>query len=138
MVLRDPAGTIQGFINQILSFDKHEANFDLLRHTKESLGNSNDFLMMNFIEYVHTQGFERLNLGLCPLAGLAAHDEERSVVDNALRFVYANGDRFYSFSGLHRFKAKYDPSWEGRYIAYRGGIANFTRVLSALNRAMRV
>ena len=138
MVLRDAAGTIQGFINQILSFDKEEANFDLLRHSKESLGNSNDFLLMNFIEYVHEQDFKRLNLGLCPLAGLAAHDEERSVVDNALRFVYANGDRFYSFSGLHRFKAKYDPNWDGRYIAYRGGIGNFTRVLNALNRAMRV
>jgi phosphatidylglycerol lysyltransferase len=138
MVLRDAAGTIQGFINQILSFDKEEANFDLLRHSKESLGNSNDFLMMNFIEYLHNQGFKRLNMGLCPLAGLASHDEERSVVDNALRFVYANGDRFYSFSGLHRFKAKYDPIWDGRYIAYRGGIANFTRALNALNRAMRV
>jgi phosphatidylglycerol lysyltransferase len=138
MVLRDAAGTIQGFINQILSFDHEEANFDLLRHSKESLGNSNDFLLMNFIEYIHEQGFKRLNLGLCPLAGLAAHDEERSVVDNALRFVYANGDRFYSFSGLHRFKAKYDPHWDGRYIAYRGGIGNFTRVLNALNRAMRV
>jgi phosphatidylglycerol lysyltransferase len=138
MVLRDAAGTIQGFINQILSFDAEEANFDLLRHSKEALGNSNDFLMMNFIEYVHEQGFTRLNLGLCPLAGLASHDEERSVVDNALRFVYANGDRFYSFSGLHRFKAKYDPNWNGRYIAYRGGIGNFTRALNALNRAMRV
>jgi phosphatidylglycerol lysyltransferase len=138
MVLRDGAGTIQGFINQILSFDETEANFDLLRHTKDSLGNSNDFLMTQFISYIHEQGFKRLNLGLCPLAGLAAHDEERSVVDNALRFVYANGDRFYSFSGLHRFKAKYEPSWHGRYIAYRGGIGNFTRVLNALNRAMRV
>lgn len=138
MVLRDAAGTIQGFINQILSFDKDEANFDLLRHSKESLGNSNDFLLMSFIEYIHVQGFKRLNLGLCPLAGLASRDQERSVVDNALRFVYANGDRFYSFSGLHRFKAKYEPQWDSRYIAYRGGIGNFTRVLNALNRAMRV
>lgn len=138
MVLRDSAGTIQGFINQILSFDKEEANFDLLRHTKEALGNSNDFLLMNFIEYLHDKGFKRLNLGLCPLAGLDSRDEERSVVDNALRFVYANGDRFYSFSGLHRFKAKYDPHWDGRYIAYHGGIGNFTRTLNALNRAMRV
>ncbi len=138
MVLRDEAGTIQGFINQILSFDKEEANFDLLRHSKESLGNSNDFLMMAFIEYAHDKGFKRLNMGLCPLAGLASRDEERSVVDNALRFVYANGDRFYSFSGLHRFKAKYEPHWSSRYIAYDGGISNFTRVLNALNRAMHV
>lgn len=138
MVLRDAAGTIQTFINQVPSYDSEEANFDLLRHTKEALGNSNDFLLTEFIAYAHSKGYKRLNLGLCPLAGLDARDQERSVVDSALRFVYANGDRLYSFSGLHRFKAKYDPQWSSRYIAYRGGLRGFTRVLNGLNRAMKV
>jgi phosphatidylglycerol lysyltransferase len=138
MILRDAAGTIQAFINQVRSFDSEEANYDLLRHTKDALGNANDYLLMQFIAYAQTQGFKRVNLGLCPLAGLDARDQERSVVDSALRFVYANGDRLYSFSGLHRFKAKYEPHWSSRYIAYRGGIRGFTRVLNALNRAMRV
>jgi lysylphosphatidylglycerol synthetase-like protein (DUF2156 family) len=52
--------------------------------------------------------------------------------------VYSNGDRFYSFSGLHRFKDKYHPDWQDRYIAYPGGVRNFTRILTALNRAMKV
>ncbi len=138
VVLRDAAGTIQAFVNQVSSFNPEEANFDLLRHTHGSLGNANDFLMMEFIEYLRGQGFARLNLGLCPLSGLEARDEERSVVDSALRFVYANGDRLYSFSGLHRFKAKYEPEWSGRYIAYRGGIRGFTRVVNALNKVMKV
>ncbi|HKU17970.1 MAG TPA: phosphatidylglycerol lysyltransferase domain-containing protein [Candidatus Saccharimonadales bacterium] len=138
MVLRDAAGTIQAFINQVDSCDPAEANFDLLRHTHQALGNANDFLLMEFIEYVAARGFQRLNLGLCPLAGLDTRDEERSVVDSAMRFLYANGDRFYSFSGLHRFKAKYDPAWSGRYIAYRGGVRGFTRVITALNKAMKV
>jgi phosphatidylglycerol lysyltransferase len=138
MVLRDAAGTIQAFINQVPSFDPEEANFDLLRHTHEAPGNANDFLLMAFIEHAHKQGFKRVNLGLCPLAGLDANDEQRSVVDSALRFLYANGDRFYSFSGLYRFKAKYEPVWTSRYIAYRGGIGGFTRVLNSLNRAMKV
>jgi len=72
MVLRDAAGTIQAFINQVPSFDAEEANFDLLRHTKDALGNANDFLLMEFIGYVQAVGFKRLNLGLCPLAGLDA------------------------------------------------------------------
>ncbi len=138
MVLRDAAGTIQAFINQVPSFDPREANFDLLRHTHNSLGNANDFLLMQFITYVQTEGFTRLNLGLCPLSGLDGAVEDRSVIDSALRFLYANGDRFYSFSGLRRFKAKYEPEWSGRYIAYRGGIRGFTRVLNALNKAMKV
>lgn len=138
MVARDERGEIQAFINQIPSFDAHEANFDLLRHTRGSLGNINDFLLMNFIEHIGKQGFARLNIGLCPLAGLDKKQEDGSLIDNALRFVYANGDRLYSFSGLYRFKAKYEPEWSPRYIAYSGGVRGFTRTLNALNRAMKV
>jgi len=139
MVLRDQSGQIQAFINQIPSFDEQEANFDMLRHAHIAAGNSNDYIMMRFIEELHAQGFERLNLGLCPLSGLDEKDEhgEPSVVNGALRFVYANGDRFYSFSGLRRFKAKYEPNWSSRYIAYRGRVGAFTKVLNALNRAMK-
>ncbi|GAC1386827.1 MAG: hypothetical protein NVS1B7_7030 [Candidatus Saccharimonadales bacterium] len=136
MVVRDAASTIQAFINQVQTYDPVEANYDLLRHNAGSLGNINDFLVMNYISYLHDQGFARLNLGLCPLAGLTSRDQDKTVVDSALQFVYANGDRFYSFSGLRRFKAKYEPEWSSRYIAYRGGIRGFTRTLNALNKAM--
>jgi phosphatidylglycerol lysyltransferase len=137
-VLFDKDDVPQAFLNQVHSYDKAEANFDLFRHGQAAPGNSNDYLFMKFIEELHRQGFKRLNMGLCPLSGLDATDEQRSVIDNALRFVYANGDRFYSFSGLRKFKAKYDPTWESRYLAYRGGMRSFARVVAALNKAMKV
>jgi phosphatidylglycerol lysyltransferase len=137
-VLFDKDDVPQAFLNQVYSYDKPEANIDLFRHSATAPGNSNDYLFMRFMEELHKQGFKRLNLGLCPLSGLDASDEQRSVIDSALRFVYANGDRFYSFSGLRKFKDKYDPSWQGRYVAYRGGMRNFARVVAALNKAMKV
>lgn len=139
LVARDENGVIQGFINQIFSFDDQEANFDMLRHTQDSLGNINDYLLVQFIGHVREQGFSRLNLGLSPLTGLdKIDDEEKTLIDTALRFAYANGDRLYSFSGLHRFKDKYEPHWSARYLAYRGGIAGFTRTVNALNGAMKI
>ena len=138
LVARDQNGVIQGFINQIPSFDNEEANFDLLRHTRESLSNINDFILINFINHVASEGFIRLNLGLCPLTGLDKNEENKSVIDSALRFAYANGDRFYSFSGLHRFKAKYEPQWSSRYVAFRGGIGGFTKAFNSLNGAWKV
>lgn len=138
MVIRDGAGTIQAFINQLPDTAKDEANFDLLRHTNDSLGNINDFLLMNFIKYLHEHDHKRLNLGLCPLKGLDKQDENYTVFDSVLRFAYANGDRFYSFSGLEKFKSKYEPNWSSRYIAYRGGASNFVRTLNALLKAMKV
>jgi phosphatidylglycerol lysyltransferase len=139
LVARDAAGTIQAFMNLLPKIgEPTEANYDMLRHTKESPGNVNDFLLMNCIDQLHQLGFKTLNLGLCPLAGMHKTTEtEKTVIDGALRFLYANGDRLYSFSGLHRFKSKYQPEWSGRYIAYKGGIRGFTRTLTALNTAMK-
>ncbi|HUD10421.1 MAG TPA: phosphatidylglycerol lysyltransferase domain-containing protein [Candidatus Saccharimonadales bacterium] len=137
MVVRDKEGMIQAFINQVPSFDPEMSNYDLLRHTSDSPGNINDFLLINFIDFLSTQESKRLNLGLCPLSGLSKDEANHSVIDSALRFVYANGDRLYSFSGLRRFKSKYEPQWTPRYIAYKGGIRGFTRTLNALNRAMK-
>lgn len=140
MIVRDGAGTIQAFLNKVpADYDKNEATYDLLRHGKNSLGNINDFLLMNFITEMQKQGYKTVNLGLCPLGGMADIDEDKkTVLDNVLRFAYANGDRFYSFSGLYKFKAKYEPEWRDRYIAYQNGIRGFTRTMNALNRAMRV
>jgi phosphatidylglycerol lysyltransferase len=140
MVARDAAGTIQAFITLVpAGFDHKEATYDMLRHTKKALGNVNDFLLMNLMDWLLTQGYQRINLGLCPLTGLEETDEEKNnLIDRVMRFIYANGDRFYSFSGLYRFKAKYEPEWRDRYVAYQGGLRGFSRTMTALMRAMRV
>lgn len=138
LVARDGAGTIQAFINRLPApFDTHEAGFDMLRHTKDCLSNTNDFILTNFIKLMREQGYKRVNLGLSPLVGLE-NQAEKTMLDTFLYFAYANGDRFYSFSGLHRFKNKYEPEWSNRYIAYKGGLRGFTKTMNALMRVMQV
>ncbi|MGH7237494.1 MAG: phosphatidylglycerol lysyltransferase domain-containing protein, partial [Candidatus Saccharimonadales bacterium] len=128
--------------NQIESFDPAEANIDILRHASGSPGNINDYLIMALLEALHSQAIKRLNLGLCPLAGLDDENDaappERKLLANAMRLLYANGDRFYSFTGLERFKAKYQPDWRARYIIYQGGTTGFLKTFRALSAAMKV
>jgi len=38
-------------------------------------------------------------------------------------FVYRHGEHFYNFSGLRRYKQKFDPVWTPLYLASPGGIA---------------
>jgi len=138
LVLRDAAGTIQAFLNQVpAEFDPEEITYDLMRQANDSPGNSNDFLLLNFIAHARDRGYKRLNMGLSPLVGLDEAKAE-SLVGAVLRFAYINGDRFYSFSGLHRFKNKYEPVWSDRYVAYRGGVRGFSLAMGALLRAMCV
>ena len=141
MIVSDAAGTIQAFANQLpADFDNQEATYDLLRTANGALGNSADYLVMRFAAILQQNGYARLNLGLCPLTGLdeTAEDERTGLIHSLLQFTYANGDRLYSFSGLYRFKAKYEPEWRDRYVAYQGGVRGFSRTMTALMRTMRI
>ncbi|HUA13375.1 MAG TPA: phosphatidylglycerol lysyltransferase domain-containing protein [Candidatus Sulfotelmatobacter sp.] len=138
-VARDGASTIQAFINILpTDFNREEVNYDLLRQSSQALGNVNDYLLMNVIATTHKEGFRLLNMGLSPLAGIKSESEEKeqTLVDNVLKFAYNNGDRFFSFSGLYRFKAKYEPMWQDKYVVYRGGLRGFSRTMAALTRLM--
>jgi phosphatidylglycerol lysyltransferase len=133
---RDGDGTIQGFINELPAY-KAEANFDFLRHAQDSPGNLNDYLMLSFIDSLNQRQVKTLNMGLAPLSGLDGdQSSESQLINNFLNFAYINGSRFYSFQGLKRFKSKYEPSWQSRYIVYRGGLAGFGKTMTNLMRAM--
>ncbi len=140
-VVRDAASTIQAFINLIpAEFDKEEATYDLLRHSTNQIGNINDYLIINFIEYLKNNGYKKLNMGLSPLSGIDENKtKDFSLINTLLKLVYANGNRFYSFQGLYRFKSKYEPTWRNRYVVFRGpSFSGFIKTMNALVKAMHI
>lgn len=139
MVAKDANQTIQAFVNQVPGFNPLEANFDFIRHSHEAPGNINDFLMSSFIDHLSGQGFQRVNMGLSALSGIDSQaPENKDALDKLLGFVYESSGRFFSFQGLKRFKEKYEPEWEDRYIVYLGSWAGFAKTMNALLRAMRL
>jgi phosphatidylglycerol lysyltransferase len=138
LVARDAAGTIQGFINIIpAEWDTEEATYDMIRQSSKAPGNIVDYLLINLISVLNEKGYSRLNMGLSPLSGLDEEsDDKKTLVDNVLKFAYANGDPFFSFSGLYKFKSKYEPKWQDKYVVYRGGLSGFSKTMTALTRFM--
>ncbi len=139
-VVRDAAQTIQAFLNIVPtdSFNQHELTYDMLRAAASAPPNTNDYLLSSLLQVLNAESRKTLSMGLSPLVGLDEDNQDENLISSVLRFAYVNGDRFYSFSGLKRFKAKYEPTWEDRYLGYKGGIAGFTKMLNALVRAMRL
>ncbi len=137
--VRDSAGQIQAFVNRVPGPKPGEANFDFLRSAESAPGNINDYVMMNFINELYRQSVPCLNMGLSPLSGLnTSGGSDSATIAGLLKLVYAAAGRFYSFQGLRRFKDKYAPSWEPRYIVYKGGVAGFGKTMNALLRAMNL
>jgi len=96
---------------------------DLMRGGEEARnGGLMDFLILECISRFREQGVTEVSLGNAPLADVRAEgDVEPNRQERATRFLFENFDRFYGYKSLFRFKRKYHPDWQGRYLAYPPG-----------------
>ncbi|HXQ31062.1 MAG TPA: bifunctional lysylphosphatidylglycerol flippase/synthetase MprF [Steroidobacteraceae bacterium] len=120
-------GDIVAFANLWGTEACEELSVDLMRFLPDAPRSSMDFLFIELMLWGRAQGYRTFNLGMAPLAGL----ENRALAPLWHRlgsFLYRHGESFYNFEGLRRFKSKFDPVWEPRYLASPGGL-HLPRVL---------
>lgn len=82
-----------------------------------------ELLLREAVNAIAVDGADYLTLGLAPLAmrDVIPHDAEPRWLKLALRLTGAHGKRFYNFTGLEQFKAKFQPDiWEPVYAIQRG------------------
>ncbi len=110
------------FANLFLNETKQEASVDLMRHVPDGPAGIMDYLFVELMQWARAEGYQWFNLGMAPLAGL--HNRRQAPLWNRFgALVFGRGERFYNFRGLQRYKDKFDPKWEPRYMAVPGGIA---------------
>jgi phosphatidylglycerol lysyltransferase len=112
-------GRIVAFANILSASSKGDAFIDLMRHVPNTHRGMMDLLFVRVMEHAKAQGFQTLNLGMAPLAGLATH-REAPLWNHIGKRVFNNGERFYNFRGVLAFKSKFDPEWQPRYLAVSG------------------
>lgn len=89
---------------------------DLIRHPQAERGVS-ELLVVTALEQLAAEGAVLATLGTSPLAGIKANGQFKQL-SRILKMVYEHLDSFYHFKDLHRFKAKFAPSFiEPEYIA---------------------
>lgn len=114
-VLRGVSGRIEAFVNVVPPYQSSEGTFDLMRRRPDSVNGVMDALFITMIETFRAEGLSGMNLGMAPLAQLP----DDTAVDRGLQRVRERGDQWFSFQGLEKFKEKWQPRWENRYVAYR-------------------
>jgi len=113
---------IVAFANLFLTETKEEASLDLMRFVPEGPSGIMDFLFVELMQWAKREGYRWFNLGMAPLAGLTSR-RQAPLWNRFGALVFGRGERFYNFQGLQRYKDKFDPEWEPRYMAVPGGIA---------------
>jgi phosphatidylglycerol lysyltransferase len=58
---------------------------------------------------------------MVPLAGLQPR-RGAPLTQRLGALVFRRGEQFYNFQGLRRFKDKFQPDWEPRYLAVPAGL----------------
>jgi len=75
-------------------------------------------VIVRLIDYARDHGYNVFDLGIAPLSSVG-RSRYASAPEKAARLAFEHGSRFYSYKGLRGFKAKFDPQWQGVYLAYR-------------------
>jgi phosphatidylglycerol lysyltransferase len=115
-------GEPAAFANLWTTGTRAELSVDLMRFDPDAPRSAMDYLFIELMLWGRAQGYRWFNLGMAPLSGLEAHPLAPAW-HRVGNFVFRHGEHFYNFEGLRRYKAKFDPQWEPRYLVARGGIA---------------
>jgi phosphatidylglycerol lysyltransferase len=115
-------GTPTAFANLWTTGTRAELSVDLMRFDSDAPRSCMDFLFIELMLWGREAGYRSFNLGMAPLSGLETHPLAPAW-HRVGNFIFRQGEHFYNFEGLRRYKAKFDPAWEPRYLVARGGIA---------------
>jgi phosphatidylglycerol lysyltransferase len=109
-------GRLVAFANLWLTPEKTSFSMDLMRYAEDAPKNVMDYLFVELLLWGQAQGFAAFEFGVAPLAGLSSRPLA-PIMSRLGRYVFDKGEEFYNFQGVRRYKDKYDPVWQPRYIA---------------------
>ena len=124
-------GEIVAFANLWEGAEHEEITVDLMRYTARAPEAAMEHLFVQMMLWGKAEGYAYFNLGMAPLSGL--ENRQLAPIWNRVgALLFKHAENFYNFQGLHTFKQKFDPVWEPRYLASRGGLY-LPRVLTAVS-----
>jgi phosphatidylglycerol lysyltransferase len=115
-------GRILAFANVWPGAENEELSVDLMRFVPDAPTGVMDYLFTELMSWGRERGFRWFNLGMAPLAGLEG-GREAPIWESIATFLFRHGEHFYNFQGVRRYKAKFGPQWEARFLASPGGLA---------------
>jgi phosphatidylglycerol lysyltransferase len=108
---------VVAFANLLCGPRGEELSIDLMRHDRRSPEGVMDYLFARLLDWGQEQGFKTFNFGVAPLAAVGDLSGAR-LWERLAHLLFRHGEGLYHFQGLRAYKAKFQPRWVPRYMAY--------------------
>jgi len=141
-VARESSGRIIAFVNILTTRVGGPTTLDFMRYIPDTADCLMDFLMIRTMQTLAEQGYSSFSLGGAPLSDVGVWKGSR-IPERMLHIFSTKAERIYNYQGLLRYKNKFHPEWEPRYMAYEqpwdwaSSLYASTRLVQARGRADR-
>lgn len=115
ITVEDKESKIVAFLNIIPDSKQGEATYDLIRKTTDAPNGILDFIMIALFDYLKSQNYTAVNLGLAPMSGI---ETPKSIQDKSMKYAYEKIRSFSHYKGLRNFKEKFSPVWYNQYVIF--------------------
>jgi len=117
-IARDSSGRIVAFVNILATRPGGPATLDLMRYMPGVADNLMDFVIVRTMQHLAELGYASFSLGGAPLSEVGIFRGSR-LTERLLHLFSVRAERFYNYQGLLRYKSKFHPEWEARYLAFQ-------------------
>ncbi len=114
ITIEDKEEKVYAFLNLIPDYVPGEATYDLIRKVPEAPNGVLDMLLAKTLLYFKELGYQSANIGMAPLSGI----DGATLSEKSLKYAYENLRPLGHFKGLRKYKEKFFPTWEKRYLIY--------------------
>lgn len=117
-VVTDANNAIVAFANIMPTNNQQVATIDLMRYDYQRAPEGiMDYLFVQLFQHFQAEGKSFFDMGMAPLANVGTEDDS-FLQEKIANTIYVFTQRFYSFSGLKRYKEKFSPIWSPKYVVY--------------------
>jgi phosphatidylglycerol lysyltransferase len=112
----DGTNRVHAFVTFIPIYGRHGWGLDLMRRAEQAAPGCMELLLSCSIDYLKSTGAEMVSLGLAPMSKV--NQQDQTALDSIIDFLTQRYGYLNQSQSLFKFKQKFQPSWESRYLVY--------------------
>jgi phosphatidylglycerol lysyltransferase len=118
---------VYAFAKVLSGAKKEEISVDFIQFSHQAPAGIMDYLYVELMLWGKSQGYRWFNLGIAPLAGFEG-GAFAPLWERTSTFIFPLGEYSNNFQTIRKYKEKFNPEWESRYIVAPGGLV-FPKIL---------